>query len=189
VLLAQLIMGLVNDLSDVEADRASGAAGKPIAAGDLPPGNATFAVAVLTLLVIPVSLQNGLVAGLFLLSTLVVGVVHNRLLHRTVFSWVGWSATFALLACFVTYGGWGQEADGSAPLVSFLVVAALLGFLVHFLTSLPDLVADNLARVRHLPLRVSLHTGAPRLLALTVAATVLVLGVGAYAALTAGIAS
>ena len=176
VLVAQLIMGLVNDILDAEVDRRSGATGKPIAEGTIPSGNASFAVAVLLLLVLPLSLQNGTTAGFLLLATLVVGFVHNRWLKRTALSWVGWSATFALLTFFVTYGGWGRDAAGSAPFTSFVVLCAVLGFLVHFLTSLPDLVVDNKAMVRHLPLRVALRTGAPRLLVLTMVATVIVLG-------------
>lgn len=188
VLVAQLIMGLVNDLLDVDVDRRSGAENKPVAEGIIPTGNASFATAVLLLLVLPLSLQNGTAAGVFLLSSLAVGYVHNRWLHRTALSWVGWSATFALLTYFVTLGGWGREADGSAPITSFMLLCAALGFLVHFLTSLPDLVVDNTAGVRHLPLRVALRTGAPRLLVLTIVATVVVLALLVYTALTAGIA-
>jgi 4-hydroxybenzoate polyprenyltransferase len=188
VLVAQLVMGLVNDLVDVEDDRRSQVEGKPLAEGIVPPGNATFLIAALLLLVLPLSLQNGTAAGLFLLSTLAVGLVHNRWLHRTGLSWVGWAATFALLAYFVTLGGWGRDADGSAPLTGFVILCAVLGVLVHFLTSLPDLVADNLAGVRHLPLRVALRTGAPRLLVLTLVATVVVVGALVYTALTSGIA-
>jgi 4-hydroxybenzoate polyprenyltransferase len=180
VFVAQLIMGLVNDVTDVEADRRSGVSGKPVAEGIIPSGNATFAIAVLLLLALPLALQNGPEAGIFLLLTLAVGFVHNRWLHRTAWSWVGWSATFALLTYFVTLGGWGNQADGSEPFTSFVVLCAVLGLLVHFLTSLPDLVADNAAGVKHLPLRVALRTGAPRLLVLTVIATVLVLGAIVY---------
>ena len=68
------------------------------------------------------------------------------------------------------------------------MLCAVLGLFVHFLTSLPDLVADNLSGVRHLPLRVALRTGAPRLLVLTLAATVVVVGALVYTALTSGIA-
>ena len=112
VLLAQLAMGLVNDLCDVRRDQRSEAQDKPVAEGLVPSGNASFAVAVLLLLVLPLSLQNGIAAGLFLLATLVVGLVHNRFLHTTTLSFVGWAATFALLTYFVTLGGWGGEADG-----------------------------------------------------------------------------
>lgn len=186
VLVAQLLMGLVNDLVDHDLDRVSGADDKPIAAGLLSTGNASYAAAVLLLLVVPLSLQNGVLAGTYLLVTLVVGFVHNRWLHRTAFSWVGWAATFALLAPFVTYGGWGRQADGSAPLTSFVVLCALLGVCVHFLTSLPDLVRDNQGRVRSLPLRVALHTGAPRLLVISVVATVLVLAALVFTVAQAG---
>jgi 4-hydroxybenzoate polyprenyltransferase len=175
VLVAQLAMGLTNDLCDVELDRAAAVDDKPVASGVVPPGNASFAIAVLLLLVVPLALQNGVTAGLYLLASLVVGFVHDRWLHRTALSWVGWSVTFVLLACFVTYGGWAHDAHGSAPLTSFLVLSALLGFFVHFLTSLPDLVRDNAARVRHLPLRIALHTGAPRLFVLSIIGTVVVL--------------
>ena len=174
VLVAQLIMGLVNDLLDVDRDRMGGAKNKPIAEGIVPPGNASFAIAVLLLLVIPLSLQNGVEAGIYLLATLVVGYVHNRWLHTTALSWVGWSATFALLTFFVTYGGWGHDNEGTAPLTSFVVLCAVLGFCVHFLTSLPDLVVDNQASVKNLPLRIALRTGAPKLMIVAIVATVLV---------------
>jgi 4-hydroxybenzoate polyprenyltransferase len=186
VLVAQLIMGLVNDLLDVDLDKASGSDDKPIAMGVVPPGNASFAVAVLLLLVIPLSLQNGTSAGLFLLGTLVVGYVHNRWLHRTLLSWVGWAVTFGMLAWFVTLGSWGQSGDGSAPYTWFTVLCALLGVCVHFLTSLPDLVRDNASRVRHLPLRVALHTGAPKLMLFTVVVTVLVVATIVYEAAQTG---
>jgi 4-hydroxybenzoate polyprenyltransferase len=185
-LVAQLALGLVNDLLDVDLDRASGTDDKPIALGVVPPGNASFAVAVLLLVLIPLALQNGTTAGLYLLATLVVGYVHNRWLHRTVLSWVGWAATFTMLAWFVTLGGWGHGADGSAPYTWFAVLCGLLGICVHFLTSLPDLVRDNASRVRHLPLRVALHTGAPKLMIISVVATVLVVATLVFQAASTG---
>ncbi len=188
VLVAQLVMGLVNDLCDVRRDQRSAATGKPVAEGIVPTGNATFAVAVLLLLVLPLSLQNGITAGLFLLSTLVVGLVHNRLLHTTALSFLGWAATFGLLTYFVTLGGWGGDADGTRPVSAFVVLSVLLGVCVHFLTSLPDLVTDNKSGARNLPLRIALRTGAPRLFVVTLVVTVLVVGAIIYTALTAGIA-
>jgi len=186
VFVAQLIMGLVNDLVDVDRDRMGGAKNKPIADGIIPTGNASFAIAVLLLLVIPLSLQNGTEAGVYALATLVVGFVHNRWLRITPLSWVGWAATFALLTYFVTYGGWGRETDGSAPLTSFVVLCAALGVCVHFLTALPDLVVDNQAGIKHLPLRAALRTGAPRLLVISIVATVVVLAAIVWTTAQAG---
>lgn len=188
VLVAQLIMGLLNDVTDADRDRLSGAANKPVAQGALPVENANFFAIVLLLLLIPLSLQNGISAGLALLATLPVGYVHNRWLRGTVFSFAGWAATFALLAFFVTLGGWGAYAEGSMPLTPFVVLVAVLGVCVHFLTSLPDLVVDNTASVRHLPLRIALRTGAPRLLLLSGLVTLGTVVLVIYTALTAGIA-
>lgn len=188
VLVVQLALGVVNDVSDVEDDRRSGVGGKPVADGTVPVGNATYAVVALLLLAVPLSLQSGIVAGVFLLASVVVGFVHNRWLHRSALSWVGWSATFALLTFFVAYGGWGQETDGSAPVTTFVVLAAVLGALVHFLTTLPDLVADNAAGVRNLPLRIALRTGAPRLLVISGVLTLLVTVALVWTALTVGVA-
>ncbi|WP_157682924.1 UbiA family prenyltransferase [Nocardioides scoriae] len=188
VLVVQLALGLIDDLVDTEEDRQTQAPGKPLASGLVPRGNATYALAVLVLLAVPLSLQNGLVAGALLLASLVVGVVHDRWLHRGLLSWVGWAATFALLAGFVSFGGWGREAEGTAPVTSFVVLVAVLGVLVHVLVALPDLVTDHRGTVRHLPLRIALRTGTPRLLLATAALTALVLAGCAYVALTAGIA-
>ena len=136
----------------------------------------------------PVHVEPQVLSLLILLASIVVGFVHDRWLHRSALSWVGWSATFALLTFFVAYGGWGQETDGSAPVTTFVVLAAVLGALVHFLTTLPDLVADNAAGVRNLPLRVALRTGAPRLLVVTGVLTLLVTGALVWTALTVGVA-
>jgi 4-hydroxybenzoate polyprenyltransferase len=188
VLVTQLILGLVNDLTDVEQDRRSEVAGKPIASEELPAGNASFAALALTLVSIPLALQNGILAGLLLLATLVVGFVHNHWLHRSPLSFLGWTVTFALLTGFVSEGGWGRAADGTAPVTAFALLAAVLGVLVHFLTSLPDLVADDKAGVRNLPLVVALRTGAPRLLVITGVATLLVVVALVWTALAVGIA-
>ena len=53
---------------------------------------------------------------------------------------------------------------GDPPEISITVLAGALGVCVHFLRALPGLVADNRDGFRHLPLRVALKIGAPRLL-------------------------
>ncbi|MGH3444638.1 MAG: hypothetical protein ACRDPB_04630, partial [Nocardioidaceae bacterium] len=67
------------------------------------------------------------------------------------------------------------------------VLAALFGIGVHFLNVLPDLVGDNQTGIRHLPLRIALRIGAPRLLWISSAYTFLVaLGI-VVAAFTVGL--
>ena len=62
----------------------------------------------------------------------------------------------------------------------------LLGICVHFLTSLPDLVVDNQAGTKHLPLRIALRTGAPRLMVISIVATVVVLAAIVWTTAQAG---
>jgi 4-hydroxybenzoate polyprenyltransferase len=175
VLLVQLVAGLLNDVCDAPLDRHGKVAGKPIASGELPRGNATYFLAVLLLLAIPVSLQNGTLAGVALLATLPVAYVHDRILHRTAFSFLGWALTFALYCVFLAYGGWGGGRHGDTPTWQFAAISAALGVCVHFATTLPDLVDDNRSGVRNLPLRIALRTGAPRLLLATGAVSLVVL--------------
>jgi 4-hydroxybenzoate polyprenyltransferase len=67
------------------------------------------------------------------------------------------------------------------------VLAALLGIGIHFLNTLPDLVQDNETGMRHLPLRIALRTGAPRLLWISLAYTVVVAVALVVAAFTVGL--
>jgi 4-hydroxybenzoate polyprenyltransferase len=67
------------------------------------------------------------------------------------------------------------------------VLAALLGIGIHFLNVLPDLVEDNETGVRHLPLRIALRIGAPKLLWISTTYTALVAAGMLVAALTVGL--
>ena len=126
---------------------------------------------VLVLLAVPLAALNGAVAGAALLATLPIGWVHNHWLHRTVLSWVGWAATFALVPAFLAYGGWTGRMHGDAPTWTVTGAAAAVGICYHLVSSLGDLVTDNKAGARTLPLRLALKIGAPRLLVLTMAAS------------------
>lgn len=174
VLLVQASLGLHNDVCDVAIDRRSGVPGKPIAQGAVGRSDALWLMLVLLFAAVPLSLQNGTVAGIALLATLPVGWIHNRWLHRGRLSWLGWAVTFALLPAFLAYGGWGAGMHGSPPTITVTVLAAALGVCVHVLTSLPDLVADNRAGLRTFPVRIGLRIGAPRLLAAAVPLTAIV---------------
>lgn len=171
VLVVQFAMGLDNDLADSEHDQRAQVTGKPIADGRVQASTATYWLLVLLLLAIPLSVQNGTVAAIALLVTLPIGWVHNHLLHRGPGSFVGWTLTFGLLPAFLSYGGWAGGVHGGAPTWAVTLAAAAVGFSVHLLTSLGDLVTDNKSGARSLPLRIALKIGAPRLLLVAVAAT------------------
>jgi 4-hydroxybenzoate polyprenyltransferase len=172
VLVGQAVIGWHNDLVDRARDAAHERPGKPLASGTLDPGTVWFAIAVGVLLVVPLALGNGVTAGCSYLLAVAVALAGNLVLRRTAFSWLPWAASFGLLPAFLSYGGWGGQTEGDPPTLVVTVLAALLGVVVHFLLALPDLVDDNADGLRHLPLRVALRTGAPRLLWIMVATAV-----------------
>jgi 4-hydroxybenzoate polyprenyltransferase len=171
VLVVQMSLGLSNDLCDQKHDYRAETPGKPIAAGTVGAGSAGYWMSVLVLLAVPLSVLNGVEAGVALLATLPIGWVHNRWLHRTAFSFVGWTLTFALVPAFLSYGMWSGSGSDDAPTWAVTIAAGAVGFCVHFVTSLGDLVTDNKSGARNLPLRIALRTGAPRLLLITITIT------------------
>lgn len=187
VLAVQLSLGLSNDLSDQKHDYRAQTVGKPIASGALPASRASYWMMVLILLAVPLSVQNGSVAGIALLLTLPIGWVHNRWLHRTAFSWLGWTLSAALMPAFLSYGGWAGGLHGSPPTYAVTGAAAAVGFCLHFVTTLGDLVEDNKSGARNLPLRIALRIGAPRLLVLTILATTAAVAGLVVASLTIGL--
>jgi 4-hydroxybenzoate polyprenyltransferase len=187
VLAVQLSLGLSNDLCDQHHDYRAQTAGKPIATGALPATRASYWMMVLVLVAVPLSMYSGTVAGVALVATLPIGWAHNRWLHRTAFSWLGWTLTFGLLPAFLAYGGWGKGVHGGPPTYAVTGAAAAVGFCLHFVTTLGDLVDDNKSGARNLPLRIALRIGAPRLLVLTILLTAAAVAGLAVATLTIGL--
>ncbi|WP_457206614.1 UbiA family prenyltransferase [Nocardioides sp. P5_C9_2] len=166
VLVGQSIQGWDNDLVDREGDARHDLPGKPLAQGLLDPGTVWFTLICAVLVVVPLSISAGPVAGACYLAAVGVGVLANRVLRGSVLSWLPWAVQFALYPAYLAYGGWNGQGTGTPPTVAMTVLAALLGVGVHVLRALPGLVPDNRDGRRHLPLRIALRTGAPRLLVL-----------------------
>lgn len=173
VLVGQAVLGWHNDLVDQRRDARRLPSGKPLADGYLEPGTAWFALTCAVLLLVPMAISNGVTAGCAYLASVGVGLVGNVVLRGSLLSWLPWAVAFGLYPAFLSYGGWGGQAEGSPPEVAMVVLAAALGIGVHVLCALPGLVADHEDGVRHLPLRIALKIGATRLLVLAVAWTVL----------------
>jgi 4-hydroxybenzoate polyprenyltransferase len=174
VVVGQAIVGWHNDLVDRTRDAANETPRKPVAQGFVEPGTVWFTIACAALLVVPLSIANGVTAGIAYLVALVVSLMGNVTFRKGWLSWLTWAVSFALYPAFLSYGGWGGATLGDPPEISITVLAGLLGVCVHFLRALPGLVADNRDGFRHLPLRVALRTGAPRLLWITIVLTALV---------------
>lgn len=188
VLSGQVTVGWLNDLIDRHRDQRVGREDKPIAMGWIDPSTVTFAIACVVLLVIPLSISNGTVAGIAHLIAVGSAWVYNLLLKKTWLSFLPYAVSFGLLPAFLSYGGLGGGLHGGPPTIAITVLAALLGIGVHFLNALPDLVQDNETGVRHLPLRIALRIGAPKLLVISTIYTALAAAGIVVAALTVGLA-
>ncbi|MXG90005.1 UbiA family prenyltransferase [Nocardioides flavescens] len=188
VLVGQALLGWVNDLVDRERDARHATPGKPVADGRLEPGTLWFSCAVAVFVLVPLSVANGLYAGVAYLASVAVAAVGQwPRLRRGVLSWVPWALAFALYPAFLSYGGWGGQERGAPPEVLVTVLAAVVGVGVHLLTALWGLVADNEDGWRYLPLRLGVRIGAAKLLWVAVAWVALALLATAYAASTVGL--
>lgn len=175
VLVGQAVLGWHNDLVDRGRDASHDRDDKPLVRGDVDTSTVWFWLAVAVMLVVPLAVFHGVWAGLSYLGSLLVGVLGNVLLRGGWLSWLPWAVSYALYPAFLSYGGWAGQGRETPPEVAVTALAALLGVCVHVLVTLPGLVADNQDGRRHLPLRIALRTGAPRLLWITLAVTALVL--------------
>ena len=187
VLAGQLTVGWLNDVVDRDRDREVGRLDKPVAMGWIDPGTVTFAIAVAVLAVIPLSIANGSYAGLAHLGAVASGWLYDLWVKKSFLSPLPYVVSFGLLPAFLSYGGLGGGMHGGPPTWAMTVLAALLGIGIHFLNTLPDLVQDNETGVRHLPLRIALKIGAPKLLWISVAYTALVSVGIVVAGLTVGV--
>jgi 4-hydroxybenzoate polyprenyltransferase len=170
VLVGQVVLGWHNDLVDRTRDRALDRTGKPLADGRLDPGTAWFAWCCAVLLLVPLAVNNGVLAGGCYLASVAVGLLgnlDNGLVRRGLLSLLPWAVSFALYPAFLSYGGWGGQAEGDPPQPVLIGLAALIGVGVHFLTALWGLVADDADGWTYLPLRVGRRLGATRLLVVT----------------------
>jgi len=188
VLVGQTILGWHNDIVDRQRDEAHGLAGKPIAAGRLEVGTAWYAIVVAFLLLVPLVTTTGVRAGAFYVASVAIAMLGNIVLRTGFFSWWSWAASYALLPAYLSYGGWGGKAVGSAPEPAIVALAALLGVGIHFMRAVWGLVADHEDGWTYLPLKLGLKLGATRLLALstlfTVAVVVALVVVGARVGLS-----
>ena len=187
VLLGRITAGWLNDVADRERDIAVDRQDKPIARDWIHPSTVTFAVACLTLLVIPLSVSNGTQAGVAHLLSVLAAWLYCTRIKITPMSWMPWAISFGMFPAFLSYGGWGGGVHGGPPVPWLVLLAALLGVGLHVALALPDLVGDNRNGVRSLPMVIALRIGAAKLLYATVAYLVLV-GAGiVVVGLTAGL--
>jgi 4-hydroxybenzoate polyprenyltransferase len=147
VLAGKLPGGWHNDWLDAERDRGAERADKPVAQGLVPRALVGRCASAAVVAVVPLSFASGWRAGLAHLVAVALAWGYNWRLKATLWSWVPYAVSFALLAAFVTLG-----LPGSPwPPWWALAAAALLGVGAHLANVVPDIADDLAAGVRGLP--------------------------------------
>lgn len=148
VLAGQLSIGWSNDLLDLERDRASQRADKPLATDLASASSVRAACAVAVLACLALSLACGIVPGLLHLLLVAAAWTYNLGLKSTVWSWLPYAVAFGGLPVFVSL------VEGGDAFPWWVAAAgALLGVGAHFLNIVPDLADDAATGVRGLPHR------------------------------------
>jgi len=149
VLAGQLSVGWHNDWLDAERDRANLRVDKPLVGGAVSRRTVGTVAAVALVLCVPLSLLSGWRAGSAHVAAVLLAWAYNAWLKGTVWSWVPYAASFALLVSFISLGRPGHPAPPWwAP-----TAAALLGVGAHLANTLPDLEGDVATGVSGLPHR------------------------------------
>jgi 4-hydroxybenzoate polyprenyltransferase len=145
------------------------------------------ATACTVLALVPLSLANGWAAGVAHLTLVASAWAYNLYFKQTVLSWLPYAVGFGALPAFLSYGGLGFGLHGGPPTVAITVSAALFGVGVNFVNALPDIEEDEAMGMRHLPLRLARRTGAPLLMRLSTAFTLLTAIAIVVSGLTVGV--
>lgn len=145
----QLSVGWHNDWLDAGRDRGAGRQDKPVARGAI--GAPTVGIAAVLALAacVPLSLLSGWQAGAAHLVAVALAWSYNAGVKGTVWSWVPYACSFALLVAFVTLG----LPDAPAPPWWAAGAAALLGVGAHLVNAAVDIADDVAVGVRGLPAR------------------------------------
>lgn len=172
VLAGQLSIGWSNDAIDAARDDRAGRTDKPVARGELGRRTAGRAAGVALIVAVVLSLWLGTAAATALLTLVAAGWAYNLGLKATVCSGLTYLIGFGALplAPYLAH-------DGHLPPWWVPTTGALLGLAAHVANVLPDLRADAAADVRGLPHRLGVRR-AVALMAIALAATTVVLGLG-----------
>ncbi len=149
VLSGQLTVGWSNDYFDRDRDRQAKRSDKPIVAGEISADVVLRSATIALIFCVPLSFASGAAAGAIHLSAVAAAIAYNVGLKSTLASAVPYAYAFGALPAFVTLGRTGSPA----PPAWAVTAGALMGVGAHFVNTLPDRVADEVAGVRGLPQR------------------------------------
>ena len=136
----QATVGWTNDVHDAAADRAAGRVNKPTVRGELRPEDLRAPILVSATLAIPLSfLAAGWVGGAAHIAAVVSALVYNFFLARTMWSWVPYAVSFALMPVFIAQA----IAPTLWPSLPVVLLSVLVGVTAHLLNATPDIDIDR----------------------------------------------
>jgi len=135
----QATVGWTNDVHDAEADREAGRATKPTVRGILRPEQLRVPILVSATLTIPLSFfAAGWVGGAAHIVAVASALAYNLWLSRTVWSWLPYAVSFALMTVFV--------AQAASPVLwptwPVICLGVLVGVIAHLFNAMPDIDSD-----------------------------------------------
>jgi len=136
----QATVGWTNDVFDAQTDRAAGRTTKPTVRGILRPEQLRVPILVSAALTIPLSfVAAGWLGGAAHIVAVASALVYNFWLSRTIWSWLPYAVSFALMTVFV--------AQAASPVLwpSWPVVclSVFVGVIAHLFNALPDIDSDR----------------------------------------------
>jgi len=149
VLSGHLSVGWCNDRADMERDIATGRTDKPLVSGAVSGRVVAIAAGCALAACVPLSLANGLLAGVAHLIGVAAAWWYNLGLKRTWFSPLPYMVGFGLLPAFITLALPGHPW----PPVWAVAAGALLGLGAHATNVLPDIEGDLDTGISGLPQR------------------------------------
>jgi 4-hydroxybenzoate polyprenyltransferase len=148
ILTGHLSIGWSNDAIDAARDTIVNRQDKPVVRGLVSRRTLAVGAGVALVVTIPLSLANGIAAGLMHLLFVACAWAYNLGLKSTAISWLPYAVAFGALPSFVTLG----TADVWAPWWA-TAAGALLGIGAHLANVVPDLDDDLATGVRGWPQR------------------------------------
>ena len=136
----QATVGWTNDVHDAEVDRVAGRATKPTVRGILRAEQLRVPILVSATLTIPLSCAAaGWVGGAAHIGAVASALAYNFWLSRTVWSWLPYAVSFALMTVFV-----GQAASPLLwPTWPVICLSFLVGVIAHLFNAIPDIDSDR----------------------------------------------
>jgi 4-hydroxybenzoate polyprenyltransferase len=136
----QATVGWTNDVSDANADRAAERTMKPTVQGHVRPEDLRVPILVSASLTIPLSfVAAGWVGGGAHIVAVLSALVYNFWLSRTVWSWLPYVVSFALMTVFIA-----QASSPSLwPTWPVICLSVLVGVIAHLFNAIPDIGIDR----------------------------------------------